>query len=141
MILGVCGSNTPSFAQVRSEDTVYVEAPRDRVIKNLLYREPIYKEVDTYPIYPEGFGALQDFIRNNLKTDGTTGNVVATFVVEKDGNLSNIIVVAPNSFSDNAKAEALRVIELMPKWRPGIDRERFVRTQLTILIPFRKPVK
>jgi protein TonB len=139
IILAICSYNTPGYTQAKSQDTVYIEPPQDPVYKNLLYIEPVYKEVDTYPVYPGGFGALQNFLKNNLKTDGETGRVVATFVVEKDGSLSNIKVVA-SSFSAKAKAkaEALRVIKLMPKWKQGINKGRVVRTQYAIPIPFEK---
>jgi protein TonB len=134
IILAVYSYNTPGFAQVKSQDLVITEPPQPSVIKNLLYIEPVYKRVDTYPVYTGGFGALQDFFKNNLKANGETGRVIATFVIEKDGSLSNIEVV--RSFSDKAKAEALRVIKLMPKWKPGMDKGKIVRVQYTIPISF-----
>lgn len=120
IILAVCSYSTTGFAQV----------------KNLLYKEPVsvYTRVDTYPVYTGGFSALHDFLRNNLKAAGETGRVIATFVIEKDGSISNIEVV--RSFSDKAKSEALRVIKLMPKWKPGRDKGRIVRVQYTIPISF-----
>jgi protein TonB len=134
IILAVYSYNTPGFAQVKSQDLVITEPPQPPVIKNLLYIEPVYKRVDTYPVYTGGFGALQDFLKNNLKENGETGRVIATFVIEKDGSVSNIEVI--RSFSDKAKAEALRVIKLMPKWKPGIDKGKIVRVQYTIPISF-----
>ncbi|MES2429130.1 MAG: energy transducer TonB [Bacteroidota bacterium] len=127
-------SYTPGFAQAKSQDVVIIEPSQPSVIKNLLYIEPVYKRVDTYPVYTGGFGALQDFLRNNLKANGETGRVIATFIIEKDGSVSNIEIV--RSFSDKAKAEALRVIKLMPKWKPGIDKGKVVRVQYTIPISF-----
>jgi protein TonB len=136
IIFAVCSYNTPGFAQAKSQDLVITEPSQPSVFKHPIYIEPVsvYKRVDTYPVYTGGFGALQDFLRNNLKADGETGRVIATFVIEKDGSVSNIEVV--RSFSDKAKAEALRVIKLMPKWKPGIDKGKIVRVQFTIPISF-----
>jgi TonB family protein len=120
IILALCSYNTPGFAQ----------------IKNLLYTDVVYTQVDKYPVYTGGFEAIHDFLNKNLKTDGETGRVIATFVVRRDGSLSDIEVV--RSFSDKASAEALRVIKLMPKWKPGIKNGRVVSTQFTIPISFQK---
>ena len=51
-MLAVCSYNTPGFAQV----------------KNLLYKEPVYTQVDKYPVYTGGFEALHDFLNKNLKS-------------------------------------------------------------------------
>ncbi|MBC7398310.1 MAG: TonB family protein [Mucilaginibacter sp.] len=136
IFLAVGSYNTPGFAQAKSQELVITEPSQPSVYKNLLYKESVsvYKRIDTYPVYTGGFSALQDFLRKNLKADGETGRVIATFVIEKDGAVSNIEVV--RSFSDKAKAEALRVIKLMPKWKPGIDKGRIVRVQFTIPISF-----
>jgi protein TonB len=120
IILAVCSYHTPGFAQV----------------KDLLYKESVFTQVDKYPIYTGGFEALHVFLNKNLKTRGGTGRVIATFVVEKDGSISNIEVL--RSFSDQAAAEAVRVIKLMPKWKPGIKNGWVVRTQFTIPISFPK---
>jgi TonB family protein len=120
IILAACSYSTPGFAQV----------------KNLLYTDVIYTQVDKYPVYTGGFKALHDFLNKNLKTGGETGRVIATFVVRQDGSVSNVEVV--RSFSDKASAEALRVINLMPKWKPGIKNGRVVSTQFTIPISFQK---
>jgi protein TonB len=136
IILAVCGYNSPGFAQTKSKDVVITEPSPPSVFKHPIYIEPVsvYTRVDTYPVYTGGFVALQDFLKNNLKDDGETGRVIATFVIEKDGSLSNIEII--RSFSDKAKAEAIRVIKLMPKWKPGIDKGKIVRTRFTVPISF-----
>ncbi len=136
IILAVCSYNTPVFAQAKSQEVVITEPSKPSVFKHPIYIETnsVYTRVDTYPVYTGGFVALHDFLKNNLKADGETGRIIATFVIEKDGSVSNIEVV--RSFSDKAKAEALRVIKLMPKWQPGIDKGKVVRVQYTIPISF-----
>jgi DNA modification methylase len=61
IILAVCSYNMPGFAQAKSQDVVITEPPQPSVYKNLLYKEPVYKQVDTYPIYTGGFTALKFF--------------------------------------------------------------------------------
>ena len=66
---------------------------------------------------------------------GTQGRVIATFVVEKDGSISNARVV--KSVSKELDEEALRVINAMPKWTPGMQSGKNVRVKYTIPISFR----
>jgi protein TonB len=136
IIFATCGYSTSGFAQSKSQEVVITEPAQPSVYKDLLYKDPIgiYKNVDKYPEYVGGFVALQDFLKQNLKTGDETGGVIATFVIEKDGSVSNAEVV--RSFSDQATAEALRVIKMMPKWKPGVLKGQVVRTQFTIPISF-----
>jgi protein TonB len=137
-MLAISSYHFPTFGQEKSQDVVITQPSQPSAYKNLLYKAPtnIYSKVDKYPEYSGGFSALQDFLKKNLKTGGEKGNVISTFVVEKDGSLSNVEVV--RSFSDKAKAEAIRVIKLMPKWKPGVDKGKVVRTQYYFPISFQK---
>ncbi|MGF7080699.1 energy transducer TonB [Mucilaginibacter sp. UYCu711] len=101
---------------------------------NLTTQEPILYKVDKYPQYAGGFEAFITYLKKNLHTGTEKGRVIATFVVEKDGSITGIKIV--RSFSEEAEAEALRVIKLMPKWSPGMDKGKTVRVQYTIPISF-----
>ena len=62
------------------------------------------------------------------------GKVMISFIVDKDGSLSDIKVVKPaNPLLD---AEALRVARMMPKWKPGTDNGKVCRTMIAIPIVF-----
>ena len=94
----------------------------------------------TAPEFQGGEYAKMRFIGNNLRYPvravdrGDQGTVVVAFVVEKDGSITNIKVASGVSMElDN---EAVRVVELMPKWLPGRFDDTPIRTQFTIPIRF-----
>jgi protein TonB len=68
------------------------------------------------------------------KEVGTQGRVVLTFVVEKDGSLTDIKAIRDpgNGLGD----EAIRVLKLAPRWKPGVQNGRNVRVQYTIPVNF-----
>ena len=78
--------------------------------------------VEQMPEYPGGPKALMEFL------------VIATFVVEKDGSISNAKVV--KSVDPLLDAEALRVIGAMPNWKPGMQNGKIVRVKYTIPLSF-----
>jgi TonB family protein len=101
----------------------------------------IHQFVDVMPEYPGGTEALYDFIQKNLKyptyekNNNIQGNVYARFVVEKDGSISNIEILRSVAGSKNFDKEVRRVISAMPKWVPGKQNGKTVRTYMTL--PFR----
>ena len=66
---------------------------------------------------------------------GIQGRVVVTFVVERDGSIDSIKVI--KKVSPELDREALRVIRLMPKWNPGKQNWKTVRTKYTIPVIFK----
>lgn len=91
--------------------------------------------------FPGGISAMQAYMRKNMHypvkamENGIQGTVKVSFIVEKDGSLSNIQVV--QSKGDLLDAEALRVVKGMPKWTPGMQGGKPVRTKFTLPFPFR----
>ncbi len=98
----------------------------------------------TTPATPPSFkGGTDDFLRyisNSIiyppidRQRSVQGRVVVTFVVEKDGSLSNIKVT--QSVSPDIDAEAVRVIKKTSKWTPGVQFGRPTRASFTIPITF-----
>lgn len=101
----------------------------------------IFTVVEQNPEFPGGTEALYQFIAANIKWPNTqcdcTGKVYVTFVVEKDGSITN-----PKLIRDICDMhcgfgeEALRVVKLMPKWKPGQHRGKPVRVQFNLPINF-----
>ena len=97
------------------------------------------------PQFPGGHSKLLEYIAHNLKYPAeaemncTQGRVIATFVVEEDGSISNAKVV--RSIDPLLDAEALRIINTMPKWQPGMQNGKAVRVKYTIPISFNLPGK
>ena len=96
--------------------------------------------VEQMPEYPGGPKALMEFLNNNVhypaeaEKAGIQGRVIATFVVEKDGSISNAKVV--KSVDPLLDAEALRVIDAMPNWKPGMQNGKIVRVKYTVPLSF-----
>lgn len=100
-----------------------------------------YAQVEKMPSYPGGEEALYKFISKNIKypenaaKKGISGRVFIGFIIEKDGSVSNAKVLRPvNKYLD---AEALKVVNMMPKWKPGIQGEKIVRVKFTIPVSFK----
>ena len=98
---------------------------------------------ETEPIYPGGYEALIKFVQDNLKypqlalENGIQGRVYLTFVVEEDGSISNVRVL--RDIGGGCGLEAKRVVEMMPKWKPGKQRDKVVRTQYSLPVNFILP--
>jgi len=67
--------------------------------------------------------------------NGIQGRVVLTFVIERDGSITDVKVV--KSIDPSLDAEAKRVIRSMPKWNPGKQSGAAVRVKYTIPVTFR----
>ncbi len=94
--------------------------------------------IETMPEFPGGQDSLQTFIKRNndwqVGKEIIVGIVYIAFVVEKDGNITNIeIVRGLNDICDN---EAKRIISLMPTWKPGKQMGIPVRTKMIVPIVF-----
>jgi hypothetical protein len=72
------------------------------------------------PEYPGGVSAMQKFFRDNIKKQGDSkGQVIASFTINKDGSISNAKIISGIAGCDACSAEVLRVIKMMPKWKPA----------------------
>ena len=93
------------------------------------------------PQFPGGTGKLFEFLSKNVKypaeaeNNDVQGRVIVTFVVEKDGEISNAKVV--KSVHPTLDAEALRVVNSMPSWTPGMQNGEAVRVKYTVPVTFR----
>jgi TonB family protein len=105
----------------------------------------VFNVVEKMPQFEGGMEKMMEFLRTNIsypeeaKKNGTQGRVVAQFVVNKDGSITDAKIV--KSVSPELDAEALRVVKAMPKWTPGEQRGEKVRVQFTLPVSFRLPEK
>lgn len=101
----------------------------------------IYKVVDRQPEFPGGYTALKSYIAEHLHYPQTAlkrkaqGRVTTTFVIEKDGTVSNIAI--SQSPDESLSDEAIRIIRSFPRWKPGIQNGNPARVELTIPIMFK----
>ena len=101
----------------------------------------IYMVVEDSPQFPGGLQALLDYLHDNIKypescrRDSIQGRVIISFVVEKDGSINSAEIV--KGVHEQLDAEALRVIDAMPKWKPGKQLGKTVRVKYAIPVNFR----
>ena len=99
----------------------------------------VFDAIDQMPSFPGGNGALMDYISKNIQypaeCNDAQGRVIVTFIVEKDGSITNAKVT--RSVDPAFDKEALRVINSMPKWIPGKQNGQNVRVRYTVPVTFR----
>jgi periplasmic protein TonB len=103
-----------------------------------IYNRTIYTVVDTMPEFPGGNDSLIKFIENNLTwpNDGADfqGTVYISFIVESDGSLTNKTIL--KGICEHADKEALRLINIMPKWIAGKCKGKTVPVKYVIPLKF-----
>ncbi len=96
--------------------------------------------VEDMPEFPGGDLALRKFIANSInypviaQENGIEGKVYVTFVVDKDGSVSDAKIV--RGVDPSIDKEALRVVSNLPRWKPGKQRGKPVRVSYTVPINF-----
>lgn len=102
----------------------------------------LFVQVDEDPEFPGGEEAMRKFIEDNLQyprlaaENGISGKVYVTFVIDTDGT-----VLKPRLLRDiggGCGTEAIRIIKLMPKWKPGKQNGKPVRVQYNLPVVFDK---
>ena len=102
--------------------------------------EEVFLVVEEDPEFPGGLDALSKFIADNIKypqlakENNITGKVFVSFVVEKDGSVGQVKIL--RDIGGGCGNEAVRVVKLMPKWKPGKQRGKPVRTQFNLPVNF-----
>lgn len=101
----------------------------------------IFDVVEEMPSFPGGNGALISYLASNIKypvvaqENGVQGRVNVSFVVERDGSISDVRVA--RSVDPSLDREAQRVVKSMPRWKPGKQNGSAVRVKYTVPVVFR----
>jgi hypothetical protein len=105
--------------------------------------QEIYSSVENPPEFPGGKPGFDKYIKDNVKikesSKAESVKVVLSFIVERDGSLTNIKV--EYGLSENCNNEALRLLQHSPKWRPGVENGWTVRTRFPVTIYFNPVMK
>jgi periplasmic protein TonB len=102
--------------------------------------DEIFEVVELMPAFPGGDAAMMRFLKENIKypqiarETGIRGTVIVTFVVERDGSVTDVRVL--RGIGGGCDEEAVRVIRQMPKWVPGHQLGKPVRVQFNMPIRF-----
>lgn len=101
----------------------------------------VFDVVEQMPSFPGGEGALMKYLSENIKypvvalENGVQGRVVVSFVVEKDGSITDVKVA--RSVDPSLDREATRVVKSMPHWIPGKQNGSAVRVKYNVPVSFR----
>ena len=97
--------------------------------------------VEQKPVFPGGQKALMEFLKSNLvypkaaQDSSIQGRVIVRFTIEKDGSITDVEVV--RGVHPALDEEAVRVVSMMPKWKPGTQMGDTVRTKFTLPVLFK----
>ncbi len=123
--------NEPVIGQTNSMAQTKLQGEDDKV----------YTVVDQIPEFPGGEEARIKFMTENITypkealKNGIQGRVFVTFVVEKDGKITNVKVL--KGIGGGCDEEAARVISMMPSWTPGKKKGKPVRVQFNMPVQFK----
>ena len=101
----------------------------------------VFEVVEQMPSFPGGPSALMRYLSENIKypvvaqENGVQGRVVVSFVVERDGSITDVKVA--RSVDPSLDREAMRVVRSMPHWIPGKQNGSAVRVKYNVPVSFR----
>ena len=134
------GEQFPEVAEVQQKAEAKASdatAPADTT-KNV-----VYDVTETMPQFPGGQGVLMKYLAANIKYPASAvkakkqGRVLVTFVIQKDGSVTNARIA--RSVDPELDAEALRIVKAMPNWTPGTQDGKPVNVKYIIPVKFSLP--
>ena len=132
--LDVKGNDEANGEVLKIKEAVAQPEPKPEV-------EKVFDVVEQMPSFPGGPSALMEWLSNNVKypvvaqENGVQGRVVVSFVVERDGSITDVKVV--RGVDPSLDKEASRVVRAMPRWIPGKQNGSAVRVKYNVPVAFR----
>ena len=130
----VKGNDEAEGEVLKAKEVVVDEKPKEEETK-------VFDVVEQMPSFPGGDAELMKFLHDHMKypavaeENGIQGRVICTFVVERDGSITDVKVI--KSVDPSLDKEAIRVLKSMPKWIPGKQNGSAVRVKYTVPVTFR----
>jgi protein TonB len=130
----VKGNDEAEGEVLKAKEVVVDEKPKEEETK-------VFDVVEVMPQFPGGDAELMKYLNTHIKypaiaeENGVQGRVVCTFVVERDGSITDVKVM--KSVDPSLDKEAIRVLKSMPKWIPGKQNGSAVRVKFTVPVTFR----
>ena len=131
--LDVKGNDDANGEVLKIKEAVAQPEPKPEV-------EKVFDVVEQMPSFPGGPSALMEWLSNNVKypvvaqENGVQGRVVVSFVVERDGSITDVKVV--RGVDPSLDREASRVVRAMPRWIPGKQNGSAVRVKYNVPVAF-----
>ena len=131
----VTGNDEAAGEVLKAKETIaQPEPPKEEETK-------VFDVVEQMPSFPGGPSALFEYLSKNIKypvvaeENGIQGRVIVTFVVERDGSITDVRIA--KSVDPSLDKEAQRVVKSMPRWIPGKQNGSAVRVKYTVPVTFR----
>ena len=128
--------NDESGEVLKAKEVIATEPVKPKEEEN-----KVFDVVEQMPSYPGGNGALMQYLSSHIKypviaeENGIQGRVICTFIVERDGSITDVRIA--KSVDPSLDKEAVRVVSSMPKWIPGKQDGKPVRVEYTFPVTFR----
>lgn len=142
------GHSSPSQASSRPNKTTQNGQNKPEPVKSEPLNKPqpvnsnrVYDVVEQMPSFPGGISGLRTYLNQNTRypavaqENGVQGRVVVSFVVGKDGHISDVTVL--RSVDPSLDKEAIRVVRNMPRWTPGKQGGEPVKVRYNVPVSFR----
>lgn len=142
------GHTSPSQASSRPNKTTQNGQNAPEPVRSEPLNKPqpvnknrVYDVVEQMPSFPGGISGLRTYLNQNIRYPAEAqencvqGRVVVSFVVEKDGHISDVTVL--RSVDPSLDKEAIRVVRNMPRWSPGKQGGEPVRVRYNVPVSFR----
>lgn len=136
-----CSQDASQTEDAKEEVVAPVSTDVTAVPTDSVAKDEVFMVAEQMPEFPGGMKELLKFLQDNLRYPNSAmeknvqGRVIVQFVVEKDGTPTEFKVL--RSVDPDLDAEALRVLQTMPKWKPGMQRGEVVRVKYTVPVSFK----
>ncbi|MFH1195728.1 MAG: energy transducer TonB [bacterium] len=137
-MIGKTISTVTKEGDQNATEIIPIATVTDPVVNDTHVEEVIHSWSEFMPVYPGGAEALYQFIGNTVRYPeiarraNVQGKVMVQFVIEKDGSISNIIIM--KGIGAGCDEEAIRVIQAAGRWIPGSQNGKNVRVKM--VVPF-----
>lgn len=135
-IVGIMGGTPPPLPD--EEDTAAIVDDYEYEVGEVAAD---FQVVEYEPEFPGGMGALHAFLKENIRypeaarKNRIEGKVYVTFIVEKDGSITHAKIL--HDIGGGCGEEAIRVVNSMPRWKPGTQHGEPERTQFNLPVQFK----
>lgn len=136
----VIGTETTEGPADGADPTLIIEASSGTEVVSQTEPDEPFTFVEQMPAFPGGTEAMYAFISRNMRypavarENNISGTVVLQFVISKEGEILQARVI--RKIGGGCDEEALRVVNMMPRWKPGVHNGRNVPVTLTLPVKF-----
>lgn len=136
----VIGTETTEGPADGADPTLIIEASSGAEVVSQTEPDEPFTFVEQMPAFPGGTEAMYAFISRNMRypavarENNISGTVVLQFVISKEGEILQARVI--RKIGGGCDEEALRVVNMMPRWKPGVHNGRNVPVTLTLPVKF-----